>query len=165
MDSIFHRVSIRRYTSKRVEDEKVTLLLKAAMQAPSARNQQAWEFFVVRGKENLEKLSKCSPYASSVKGADVAIIPCYKKESPASLYIIDDMGAATENILLEADELGLGAVWMGIAHVAERISNVREVINLDSSLVPFAIVSIGYPAEEKKQQDRFDLKKVHYIGE
>ena len=102
MNPIFLRTSIRSYEARPVEPEKIRLLLQAAMAAPSACNQQPWEFYIADDKETLAKLSECSPYAGCVKHAPLAIIPCARRELPAPAYADIDMSAAVENLLLEA---------------------------------------------------------------
>ena len=166
MKSIFHRTSIRRYTEQKVEDEKITQILKAAMAAPSAGNQQPWEFYVVTDEETVRRLSETSPYAGFTKDAPLIIVPCYRtREDQLRFkdYAEIDLSIATEHILLEADALGLGSTWCGIAPLPDRMDAVAAVLGTDVSLRPFAIVSVGYPAEEKKQQDRYDESRIHRI--
>ena len=166
MNVIFHRVSIRKYEEKPIEQEKIEKLLRAAMAAPSACNQQPWEYYVVTNKEKIEELSETSPYAGCAKGAPVVFVACYRKTEGiiAPAYCEIDLSASVENLLLEADELGLGAVWMGIAPVEERMEAVRKVINLPERLNAFALIPCGYPAESRVQQVRYDESIVHYIG-
>ena len=165
MDSIFKRTSIRNYKANKVEDAKIEQLLKAAMAAPSAANQQPWEFYVVTDRTILEKLSETSPYAGCTKSAPLAIVPCYRKDGVVfGEYAEIDMSICCENILLEVTELGLGSVWLGIAPDAERMKAVEEVLNLPDHLAAFAILPIGYPETETTQQDRFDKKRIHYVG-
>lgn len=163
MNSIFHRTSIRKYIDKEVENEKIEDLLRAAMAAPSAGNQQPWEFYVVKSKEKLAQLAQTSPYAGCVKQAPFAFVVCTRKECRLIEYAEIDASAAIENLLLEADSLGLGAVWLGIAPLKERMEAVKRVLCIPDSLEVFAIVSCGYPDEEKKQQDRFDKTRIHYV--
>ena len=163
MNSIFHRVSIRKYQEKKIEQEKVEQLLRAAMAAPSACNQQPWEFYVVTNKNVIEKLSKTSPYAGCAKDAPLVFVPCYRKDGIAPDYFEIDLSAAVENLLLQADALGLGAVWMGIAPDAGRMNAVREVLDIPQTLEPFALVPCGYPAEERPQENRYDESRVHYV--
>ena len=104
MDAIFTRTSVRAYADRPVEPEKLERLLRAGMAAPSARNQQPWEFYVTTDKARLQALSGCSPYVGFVKNAGAAIVPCYRKEGlTAPDYALIDLSAATENILLEAE--------------------------------------------------------------
>ena len=163
MNSIFKRTSVRAYDNRPVEDEKIELLMKAAMAAPSATNQQPWEFYVVTDKNKLEQLSKSSPYASFTSKAPMAIVNCYRKEITMPEYAEIDMSASTENILLEAEELGLGAVWLGIAPVKERMEYVRGVLDIPKDLDVFAIIPCGYPVENAVQQDRFDRERIHFV--
>ena len=131
MNSIFHRVSIRKYQEKPVEEEKIELLLKAGMQAPSACNQQPWEFYVVTDKETIQKLSGSTPYAGAAKGAPLVMVPCVRKNGLMAPSLGDvDLAICTENILLEADELGLGAVMMAVAPDAERMEAVRRICDI-----------------------------------
>jgi nitroreductase len=161
MESIFHRTSIRQYLQKDVEEEKVTKLLKAAMAAPSAGNQQPWEFYVVKDKQKLQELAATSPYAGCTANAPMAFVICYQNACQMPEYAQIDASAATENLLLEADALGLGAVWLGIAPLDERMEAVRKVLSIPDNLSAFAIIPCGYPAEKRVQQDRFDPEKIH----
>ena len=164
MNSIFKRVSIRKYEEKAVEAEKIELLLKAAMAAPSACNQQPWEFYVVRNKEMIEKLSHTSPYTKLCVGAPLVLVPCYREEGLRCAQFKEiDLSASVENILLEATELGLGAVWMGVAPIEQLIASVKETLGVKEGLSPFCLIAVGYPAEERPQQDRYDVNRVHYV--
>lgn len=163
MSGIFHRVSIRKYQPRPVEGEKIKLMLRAAMAAPSACNQQPWEYYVVTDREKIKELSGASPYTGCAKDAPVVFVPCYRKKLIAPAYADIDMSASVENLLLEADELGLGAVWMGIAPLSDRMEVVREILNIPEHLSAFALVPCGYPAEERPQKDRYEETRVHYI--
>ena len=165
MNAIFHRVSIRKYKEQEVEQEKVEKMLRAAMAAPSACNQQPWEYYVVTNKNKIEALSKTSPYTGCAKQAPLVFVACYRKEEGiiAPSYQEIDLSASVENLLLEADELGLGAVWMGIAPGKERMEAVRKVLDLPERLNAFALIPCGYPAESRPQQDRYEEKRVHYV--
>ena len=165
MNAIFSRVSIRKYEDKPVEKEKIVLMLRAAMAAPSACNQQPWEYYVVTNKEKIQELALTSPYASFSKDAPLVFVACSRKAEGiiAASYVDIDMSASVENLLLEASELGLGAVWMGIAPDKERMAAVRSAINLPEDLDAFALISCGYPAETRAQQDRYEESRVHYL--
>ncbi|MBN7774210.1 nitroreductase family protein [Clostridium aminobutyricum] len=162
MNAIFKRKSIRKFQKRPVENYKIDLILKAAMTAPSACNQQPWEFYVIRERVKLLELSKISPYAMSTKNATVAIVNCYRNDIEMPQYAEIDLSACTENILLEAAEIGLGAVWLGVAPIKERMQLVREILGIPEHLQPFAIIPIGYPANEAKQENRYDPSRVHY---
>ena len=163
MSGIFHRVSIRKYLDKPVEKEKIVTMLRAAMAAPSACNQQPWEYYVVSDKEKIQALSQTSPYATPVKDAPVVFVACYRDDIVAPCYAQIDMSASVENLLLQADELGLGAVWIGIAPITERMENVAKVLQLPEHLSAFALISCGYPGETKPQQNRYEESRVHYL--
>ena len=163
MNEIFHRTSIRSYLDRQVEWKKIEQMLRAAMAAPSAGNQQPWEYYVITESSILKKLSKTSPYAGCAAFAPLAFVACYRATCKMPEYAQIDMSASVENLLLEADSLGLGAVWLGIAPLAERMVAVRNVLQMPQNLVAFAIIPCGYPDNVHPQQDRFDSKRVHYI--
>ena len=162
MSVIYDRVSIRKYEDRPIEEEKITEILRAAMQAPSACNQQPWEFYVVTNKELLKKLSEVSRYAGMTKDAPVAIVSAYRKECEVPEYSQIDLSIAMENLWLETTEQGLGGVWLGIAPNEERMKKVEEILDIPGSLRVFAIFPFGYPAQSKKQEDRFDQNRIHY---
>ena len=163
MKEIFERVSIRKYTDQPVENEKILAILRAAMAAPSAGNQQPWEFYVVRDRSKLEALSQVSPYAGCTKTAPVAIVSVYREKLWAPAYAQIDMSIAMENLWLACGEQGLGGVWLGIAPIEERMKAVEEILAIPEGFRAFAIFPLGYPAESRKQQDRFDQSRIHYI--
>ena len=165
MKEIFERISIRKYENRPVEEEKIRQILKAAMAAPSAGNQQPWEFYVVRDPEKIRKLAETTPYSKSAAGAPVVIVPCYRTNGLwAPMYDTIDLSIATENMLLEITSLGLGAVWMGIAPIEDRILAVDRILGLGEDLHSFALVPVGYPAASRPQQDRFQEERIHWIG-
>ncbi|MQN00712.1 MAG: nitroreductase family protein [Lachnospiraceae bacterium] len=165
MDSIFHRVSIRKYQLQPVEKEKIEQILRAGMQAPSACNQQPWEFYVVTDHEKIKALAKASPYSACAAGAPVVIVPCSRTSGLAAPELsLVDLSIATENMWIETDSLGLGGVWLAIAPDKERMENVRKVLDLPETLEPFCLFSLGYPAESRPQQDRFDESRIHYVS-
>lgn len=164
MKEIFDRVSIRKFQDRLVEEEKIRKILQAAMAAPSAGNQQPWEFYVVTNKDVIKKLSESHKYSGVAAGAPVVIVPCYRtKKLVFEEYAQIDLSIATENMWLEVTALGLGGVWMGIAPLEDRIRKVDEILGIDKDLHAFALMPIGYPAEERIQQDRFDESRIHYI--
>ena len=161
MREIFQRVSVRKFTDQEVEAEKVELLLRAAMAAPSAGNQQPWTFCVVRDPELLARLSEVSPYAGPIRGAKVGIaVMGLGQGLRFPEYWEQDLGACTQNLLLEAEHLGLGAVWMGIAPLKDRMGAVRGALGLGEDVKPFCLVAVGYPAERPARHDRYDPSRV-----
>ena len=163
MNSIFHRISVRKYQDRPVEKEKIEMILRAAMQAPSAVNQQPWEFYVVTNPEKLAALSNVHRYAKMVKDAPVCIVSAYRDKCALPPYAQIDMSIAMENLWLETDAQGLGGVWIGIAPEEHKMKAVEEILHLPDHLRAFAIFAYGYPAEERKQQDRFDESRIHYV--
>ncbi len=124
---------------------------------------EPWEYYVVTCRETIERLSESTPYTGCAKGAPLVFAACYRKECLRPMYAHIDMSASVENLLLEADELGLGAVWMGIAPLEDRMQTVKEIIGLPDGLEAFALIACGYPVKEQEQQDRYDEARVHYI--
>lgn len=166
MNSIFHRVSIRKFEDKPVEREKILQILKAGMQAPSARNQQPWEFYVVTDKEKIQELSTATQYSGCAAKAPVVIVPVYRKNDLAVPQMaVVDMSIAQQNIWLETDALGLGGVWIGIAPVQDRMELVHKMMDLPEDVEVFSMFALGYPAESRTQQDRFDEARIHFVGE
>lgn len=166
MNSIFTRRSVRSFLEKDVEPEKIEKLLRAAMQAPSAGNQQPWEFLVVTGKDNLEKLSQVHMYSGSLKDANVGIVVlCNRERMHFPNYWQQDLGACTQNILLEATELGLGTVWYGIAPLEDRVEYIQSLYALDPILVPYSMIAVGYAKDEDANKfiDRYEPSRVKYI--
>lgn len=164
MDTIFTRTSTRKYQNKPVEEEKIERLLRAAMAAPSAGNQQPWCFYVVTDKKKLIELSESHQYADCTADAPMAIVVCtYSKSLRYPEFAEIDCAICSENILLEAEELGLGAVWLGIAPLKERIEKVNGILSLPKGTNAFAIIPVGYPIEKHEQQERFDKSRIHRI--
>lgn len=157
------RRSVRSYSDQAVEPEKIENMLRAAMSAPSAQNGRPWEFIVVTNNDVLAKLATCSPYSAHAKEAPVAIIPCYRKELKRPDFVLIDMGIASENILLEAVAQGLGAVFIGIAPMRDRIENVRAALELPDHLEPFAIIPFGYSDAKPKEKNYFDPSRIHCL--
>ena len=146
MKEIFIRRSIRNYSEKRIEDEKIDKLLRAAMQAPSAANQRPWEFIVIRERNMLDKLSKTHLYSKMIKESSVCLLLVGNlKRTVFPEFWQQDMSAAAQNILLEATHLGLGAVWIGIAPIEDRMNYLQEILELDNNIQPFCLIPLGYP--------------------
>jgi len=164
MKEIFYRRSVRRFKDSSVEPEKIELLLKAAMQAPSAANQQPWEFLVVQDKDTLSRLSKASPYGGPAAGCAVAfVLLANEKRLSIPTAWEQDLGAATENLLLEAAHLGLGSVWIGVATSEQVSKNVRDIFALPAHIRPFALIAAGYPEGPGNAfVDRYQADRVHY---
>jgi nitroreductase len=160
---ILSRRSVRNYTGERVTDDQVTELLKAAMSAPSAGNQQPWSFVVVRNQEVLDRIPTVHPYAAMTPHASVVIAVCGDPTAPKYPdYWVQDCSAATENVLLAAHEMGLGAVWLGVYPNKERVEGIRQLLRLPERVIPLSLIAVGYPADSPPTADRFDASLVHY---
>ena len=163
MNIIFKRKSVRTYLDIDVDDATIEQIIRAGMAAPSAKNQRPWEFYVIRNKETLQKLSQCSPYGRPMANAPVAIVACYRT---TNLYeekmAILDMSCCCENMLIQAAALDIGAVWLSFAPLKERQEPARNVLNLPDNLEVFAVLPIGYPKGEGKVIDRFDASRIHW---
>lgn len=166
MNILFERRSVRDFTDEKVEKGVTEYVLKAAMSAPSAMNQQAWEFLVVDDRSMLSELAKVSPYAGPVSKAPLAVIVLGNRDRMKVAQMWEqDLGACTENLLLGATSAGLGAVWIGIAPIRDRMNAITDMFDLDENLLPFAIVAMGHPKERTEpHQDRFDPSRIHYNG-
>ncbi|MCK5029180.1 MAG: nitroreductase family protein [Bacteroidales bacterium] len=163
IEGILTRRSIRKYTNKEVADEQIQLLLKAGMYAPSASNQQPWHFVVITDRKILNIISEVHPYAKMLKQAQLAILVCGDEDRELSKgYWVVDCSAATQNILLAAHDLGLGAVWLGVHPREERKNEIRKIFDLPHNIQPMSLISIGYPDEEKETPDRFKPERIHY---
>lgn len=163
LKAILTRRSIRKYTDEPVPDQIIMELLAAAMAAPSAGNEQPWHFIVINDRQILNEIPKFHPYSQMLKEASVAILVCGDEMlEKYTGYWVQDCSAATENILIAVQAKRLGAVWLGIYPIAERVTGMRELLGLPEHVIPFSLVPIGYPAEEKPPADRFDETRIHY---
>jgi nitroreductase len=163
MKEIFSRHSVRKFQDKPIEPEKVTKLLQAAMQAPSAGNQQPWEFLIVTKQESKEAIANICQYSKPLLNAPLGIMVL--QNGAALRYpecVQQDLGAACENILLEAVYLGLGGVWMAIMDFKPLMRGIKEHFKLPDHIEPFATIALGYPLESKTPKPRYDEKRVHY---
>jgi len=162
---ISERVSVRSYTGEPVGNEQVETLLRAAMAAPSSKNQQPWHFVVVTERAALRALAAALPHGKMLETAPLAIVVCgdttvHTGEAAASWIM--DCAAATENLLLAVQALGLGAVWIGIYPYEARIAAVRETANLPTHIVPLDILAVGHPATTETPKNKWKPERVHY---
>lgn len=167
LENIMTRTSVRQYQpDRKIGSDTVEMILKAAMSAPTAVNKQPWEFIVVDNRAAIDSLCAALPYAKMLAQAPLAIIPCGNMErtleGEGHQLWIQDLSAATENLLLAVHAYGLGAVWTSVFPDQARIAAVSRVMNLPSSVIPLAVVPIGYPAGENTPKDKWDPAKVHY---
>ena len=133
------------------------------MQAPSAHNLQPWEFLVITEQEKRDAVSKMSPWAGMVAKAPVTIIVIgHQENKDMEKYLPQDLGACTENILLQIAAEGLGGCWMGFYPDEDRVNSVRKYFNLPEDRIPFSVIALGYSPDENRFVDRSDMSRVHY---
>ena len=164
-EALKNRRSVRKFTEEGVDKEMIEQLLEAAMSGPSACNRTPWEFFVVTNEEKLNELRDASRFTKM--NAPLAIVVCgnLSRALPLQLsdFWIQDCSAATENILLRATDLGLGAVWCGIHPQKKPTERVREILDIKEKWIPLNIIWIGHPNENPEPRIQYDPKRVHYI--
>jgi nitroreductase len=161
MQAILTRRSIRRYTEAPVSDDLITQLLEAAMSAPTAAD-EPWHFVVIRNRDLLECVMNFHPHAQMLKKVPVAILLAADPTSGLPGRWPLDCAAATENMLVAANALGLGACWVGIYPVEERIKGLRSLTGMPERLIPLCMVAVGFPAEQKNPPARFRRDRIHY---
>lgn len=163
MNHIMTRRSTRKYLDKAVESEKLESILRAAMQSPTGHNTQDWEFIVVTDPASRRAVSELGPYSAFAADAPLQIVVCANQEKawPGGSWP-SNMGAVCQTMLLQVEEEGLGACWIGVWPYAERMAHVKSVLGIPDSVIPYAVLAIGYKQFEKRFDDRFDPAKVHY---
>jgi len=163
MEAILSRRSIRQYIDKPVPEEVIKELLEAAMSAPSASNEQPWQFVIINDRRILDEIPRFHPYAHMLKEASWAIAVCGDMNLEAMKgYWVQDCSAATQNILVAAHAMGLGAVWLGVYPREERVKQVQKLLGLPEHVLPLCFIAIGYPAEQKPPSNRYNESRVHY---
>lgn len=166
LDNIATRTSVRDYEARPVEKEKIEKMLRAAMAAPTAMNKQPWHFVVVDQRNVLDALAGANPYAKMLKKAPLAIVVCGNTdkmiEGGGRDFWIQDASAATENLLLAAHAMGLGAVWTGAYPSEERCISISKVLSLSDNLIPLNMIVVGYPAEHPQPKQKFKEENISY---
>lgn len=162
-EAILNRRSIRKYKDQKISSQDINTMLKAAMYAPSAMNTQAWHFIVIEDKNILLNTLQSIPYAEMLKQSTAAILVCgdssiEKNES----WLLQNCSAVTQNILLSAFGLGIGSCWIGIQGMDEIVRNIKHQFKLPENIVPVSLISLGYPDEVVKAEERFKEEKIHY---
>ena len=161
-EAIHTRRSVRAFSPQPVPEEAIRELLEAAMQAPSAGNEQPWQFVVIDDREILDAIPEISPYAPMCRVAPLAILVCGDMhEAHHTGYWVQDCSAATQNLLLMAHDQGFGAVWTGVYPNPERVSGFQQLFHLPDKIVPMALVVIGVPLESAPPVLRFNPSRIH----
>ena len=166
METIMTRTSIRSFTDRAVSADTIEMLLRAGMAAPTAVNKQPWHFVVINDRALMDSLGGNGRQSQMWKESPLAIVVCGDMnkalEGPAQAFWVQDCSAATENILLAAHALGLGAVWTGCYPMEERMANVSRVLNLPETVIPLCVIVIGYPSEQPEPKDKWKPENVTY---
>lgn len=167
LDNIASRRSVRSYSDRKVPEEMIEALLRAAMSAPSAKDRRPWSFIVVDDRETLDALASGLRYAKMLYGAPLAIAVCADTVTVRpdgtqveNVFWAQDASAATENLLLAAEALGLGAVWTA-ASDAERSAVVRRILGIPDGVMPLCVVPVGFPAGDERPKDKWDPSRIH----
>ena len=161
MNTIYARRSIRKYTIDPVSDENLTRIIKAGMNAPSAGNEQPWHFVIIRDLEILNAIADFHPFAQMAREAPAAILVCGEPglEKHKGMWV-QDCSAATQNMLLEITDMGLGGVWVGIFPREKRMDGIRELLNMPGDIIPFSLIPVGHPGEKKQSNDKFLPERI-----
>lgn len=165
-NQIMSRKSVRNYANRPIEKEKIDTLLKAAMAAPTAVNKQPWAFIVIDDSQLLDTLAATLPYAKMAAHAPMAIVVCgdltKTLRGDNDPYWPLDCSAASENILLAAESMGLGAVWTAVYPEEDRMEIVSKLLTLPEYIVPFNLIPIGYPKHPEEPKDKYKANNIHY---
>ena len=166
IQTIMTRVSVREFTGEKISEAQIDTLLRAAMAAPSAINKQPWAFIVVTDEAKIAQLGDSLPYSRCANHPAVAIIPCGDLskaiEGEMAAFWINDVSAATENLLLAAHSMGLGAVWTGLHPDMNRVRMVQQLLGLPEHIIPLCVVPVGVPAEQPEVKDKYKPENIHY---
>ena len=166
IETLMTRTSIRSFTDRVVSADTIEMLLHAGMAAPTAVNKQPWHFVVINDRAKLDELGGNGRQSQMWQESTLAIAVCGNMEKalegPAQAFWIQDCSAATENILLAAHALGLGAVWTGCYPMEERVANVSQVLNLPEHIVPLCVIVMGYPNEQPEPKDKWKVENISY---
>jgi len=165
LKAIFTRRSVRNFSDQPVSPEDLQDLLRAGMQAPSARDERPWHFIVISNPDLLYSITEFHPHATMLHEAPLAILVCSDRDlEKKRASWLQDCSAATENILLAVHAKGLGGVWLGIFPDADRVKGMQSLLSLPETIRPVALVAIGHPASQPEPENRFDATRVHENG-
>lgn len=162
LEALKTRRSIRKYTDKEIPEDIIKELINCAMYSPSAFDYQPWHFLVINKKDIFNKILGAAAHAEMIKEASHAVILCGDRKLEENIgLLIQDISAATQNLLLAAHTYGLGAVWVGIYPFEEIVNGIKDVFNLPDNIIPVSMAVIGYPDEKPEQPERYKKERVH----
>ena len=160
---IHRRKSVRKYLDKPVSREQLTVLMKAGMAAPTAADKRPWAFVAVTERAVLDSLAESSPTGKMLRQAAAAIVVCGDTRRALNSNVwTQDCSAASQNILLAAEAIGLGAVWIGIYPEYFKYNHVRRTLGIPMEVIPLNIISIGWPTGAEKPKQKFDPDNIHW---
>ncbi len=162
IEAILTRRSVRKYTNKTILDKIIKELIETGFSAPSAGDQQPWHFIIIDDRKLLDKIPEFHPHAKMLLDCQKAILVCgdLNLETHNGFWMLD-CSAATENILIAARAKGLGACWLGVFPRKGRISGFRKMLKIPKNVIPFSLISLGYPAVEQSKVDRYNCARIH----
>ncbi len=160
-DAIKTRYSVRSYSERAVEAEKIHQVLEAARLAPSAGNRQEWRFVVVTDKNKRVQLAEAAAGQMFVSRAPCVIVCCaetdFHEMKCGQLTYTIDLSIAIDHMTLRAVELGLGTCWIGAFYEAE----VKRILDIPEEIRVVELLPIGYPADKgQPRKKRHDLNKI-----
>ena len=160
LEIIAQRKSVRQFTDRKVEREKIDALLRAGMAAPSGMDKRPWEFVVITERVTLDSMAAALPNAKMLAQAPLAIVVCGNVTTSSLWY--QDCSAVTQNILLAAEALDLGAVWTAVHPYPDRVALVKRVLRLPENVIPLNVVPVGYPDDPAQPKRKYDRDNIHY---
>lgn len=160
LEIIAQRKSVRQFTDRKVEREKIDALLRAGMAAPSGMDKRPWEFVVITERVTLDSMAAALPNAKMLAQAPLAIVVCGNVTTSSLWY--QDCSAVTQNILLAAEALDLGAVWTAGYPYQERIDVIRHFTGIPTYIQPLCVIPVGYPAGDPQPKDKYDESRIHW---
>ncbi len=160
---LLDRRSIRKYTGEKIDRELLIGLVEAGMYAPSAHNQQPWHFIIMDDPAIFQRIQEFHPYSRMLKrAAAVILVAADLRHLKSEVFWPQDLAAATENILLAANALELGGVWLGVYPKTDLMGGLRELCCLPEYILPFSLISLGYPAEKPERPRRFHEERIDF---
>lgn len=162
IEALKTRRSIRKYRNGKIPEETISDIINCAMYSPSAFDYQPWHFIVIDEKEIFDDILKAATHAEMIRDASHTIVICGDSKLEENMgLLVQDISAATQNLLLAAHTYGLGAVWVGIYPFEEIVQGIKDLFNLPDNIVPVSMAVIGYPGEAPAQPERYKKDRIH----